>query len=154
MSSLIAQTNISLYTLPAAWIFCLFPRFYAAHLYTSSTSKPLDIILPRALAARASADPALQHSTRDKIVRAEAAQANGLENVGYFAAAVVAGNVAGLSKTVLNCLSLGYLLSRGLYSWLYVVGDKKKTALARTGVFFSGQGLIFALFILAGNKMR
>lgn len=154
MSALIAETNISLYTLPVSWIFCLLPRFYAAHLYTSSTSKPLDFILPRALASRASADPALQHATRDKIVRAEAAQANGLENVGYFAAAVVAGNMAGLSKSLLNCLSVGYLVSRGLYSWLYVVGDTKKTALARTGVFFSGQGLIFALFILAGNKMR
>jgi uncharacterized MAPEG superfamily protein len=154
MSSLISQTNISLYTLPISWILCLLPRFYAAHLYVSSTAKPLDMLLPRALAARASADPALQHATRDRIVRAEAAQANGLENVGYFAAAVVAGNMAGLSKSVVNCLSVGYLISRGLYSWLYVVGDTKKMAIARTGVFFSGQGLIFALFIMAGNKMR
>ena len=154
MSSLIAETNVSLYTLPVFWILCLLPRFYAAYTYTTSTSKPLDMLLPRALAARASADPALQHATRDRIVRAEAAQANGLENVGYFAAAVVAGNMAGLSKTVVNCLSVGYLLSRGLYSWLYVVGDTKTMAIARTGVFFSGQGLIWALFIMAGNKMR
>jgi uncharacterized MAPEG superfamily protein len=62
--------------------------------------------------------------------------------------------MAGLSKTAVNCLSVGYLLSRGLYNWLYVVGDTKAMAIARTGVFFSGQGLIFALFIMAGNKMR
>lgn len=154
MSSLLTKTNISLYTLPISWILCLLPRFYAAQLYVSSTSKPLDLLLPRALAARASADPALQHATRDRIVRAEAAQANGLENVGYFAAAVVAGNVAGLSKGLINCLSVGYLLSRGLYSWLYVVGDTKGMAIARTGVFFGGQGLIWALFILAGNQMQ
>ena len=154
MSSLIAETNVSLYTLPVSWVLCLLPRFYAAYLYTTSTSKPLDMLLPRGLAARASADPALQHATRDRIVRAEAAQANGLENVCYFAAAVVAGNMAGLSKSVVNCLSVGYLLSRGLYSWLYVVGDTKTMAIARTGIFFSGQGLIFALFIMAGNKMR
>jgi uncharacterized MAPEG superfamily protein len=154
MSSLISETNISLYTLPASWILCLLPRFYAAYLYTTSTSKPIDLLLPRALAARASVDPALQHATRDRIVRAEAAQANGLENVGYFAAAVVAGNVAGLSKGLINCLSVGYLISRGLYSWLYVVGDTTNMAIARTGVFFSGQGLIWTLFILAGNKMH
>lgn len=154
MSSILTKTNISLYTLPISWILCLLPRFYAAHLYVSRTSKPLDLLLPRALAARASADPALQHATRDRIVRAEAAQANGLENVGYFAAAVVAGNVAGLSKGLINCLSVGYLLSRGLYSWLYVVGDTKGMAIARTGVFFGGQGLIWALFILAGNQMQ
>ena len=90
----------------------------------------------------------------DRIVRAEAAQANGLENVGFFAAAVVAANVAGVSKLVLNSLSLAYLVSRALYNWLYVVGDKKSLALARTVVFFAGQGILFSLCILAGNRMR
>jgi uncharacterized MAPEG superfamily protein len=154
MSSLLAQTNISLYTLPLSWILCLAPRLYAAYLYTTTTSKPIDLLLPRALAARATADTTLTTSERDRIVRAEAAQANGLENVGLFAAAVVAGNVAGLSKVALNSLSLAYLASRALYSWLYVVGDKKGWALARTGVFFAGQGVLFSLFVLAGNRMR
>lgn len=154
MSSLLTSTNISLYTLPVSWILCLLPRFYAAHLYTSTTNKPLDMLLPRGLAARASADEALAKATRDRIIRAEAAQTNGLENVGYFAAAVVAGNFAGLSKGVLNALSLGYLVSRGIYSWIYVVGETKKLALVRTGVFFGGQGMIFALYIMAGNLMR
>lgn len=154
MASLLDQTNISLYTLPASWILCLLPRFYAAYLYTSTTSKSLDFVLPRALAARATADQALDSTTRDRIVRAEAAQANGLENVGYFSAAVVAGNMAGLGKGILNTLSLGYLVSRGVYNWIYVVGGTKKLALLRTGVFFGGQGLLFALFILAGNRMR
>lgn len=154
MANLLTQTNISLYTLPVSWVFCLLPRFYAAQLFTTTTQKPLDLLLPRGLAARASADEALTKATRDRIVRAEAAQANGLENVGYFAAAVVAGNMAGLSKGVLNALSLGYLVSRGFYNWLYVVGETKKLALIRTGVFFGGQGLLFTLFILAGNLMR
>jgi hypothetical protein len=35
-----------------------------------------------------------------------------------------------------------------------VVGDTKGMAIARTGVFFGGQGLIWTLFILAGNEMR
>lgn len=154
MSSLLNQTNFSLYTLPISWIVCLLPRLYAAYLYTSTTKKPLDIVLPRALADRAKADQALPSTTRDRIVRAEAAQANGLENVGYFAAAVVASNSAGVSKGLLNALSLGYLMSRVLYSWAYTVGETRKVALIRTGVFFAGQGMIFALFILAGNRLR
>lgn len=154
MSTFLTKTNVSLYTLPVSWILCLLPRFYAAHLYTTTSHKPLDMLLPRGLAARASADEALTKATCDRIVRAEAAQANGLENVGYFAAAVVAGNMAGLSKGVLNALSLGYLISRGVYSWAYVVGETKKMALFRTGVFFGGQGMLFALFIMAGNLMR
>lgn len=154
MASIFTETNVSLYTLPAGWVLCLLPRFYAAYLYTSTTSKPLDLILPRALAARAAADQALDSATRDRIVRAEAAQANGLENVGYFAAAVVAANVAGLSKSSLNALSIGYLVSRGVYNWTYVVGATKKMALVRTAVFLGGQGMLFALFIMAGNRMR
>jgi len=154
MSSFLAQTNISFYTLPVSWILCLAPRLYAAYLYTTTTSKPIDLLLPRALAARATADSTLTAAERDRIVRAEAAQANGLENVGFFAAAVVAGNSAGLSKTLLNSLSLGYLASRALYNWLYVVGDKKAWAMARTVVFFAGQGVLFSLFVLAGNRMR
>ncbi|KAM0720454.1 hypothetical protein Q7P37_004590 [Cladosporium fusiforme] len=154
MLTLLTKTNISLYTVPVSWILCLLPRFYAAHLFTSTTRKPLDIILPRGLAARAGADEALTKATRDRIIRAEAAQANGLENVGYFAAAVVAGNMAGLSKGVLNALSVSYLISRGLYNYIYVVGETKKLALVRTGVFFAGQGMLFTLFIMAGNLMR
>lgn len=154
MTSPLQQTNLSLYTLPASWLLCLLPRLYAAYLYTTTTSKSLDLVLPRALAARATADQALDSSTRDRIVRAEAAQANGLENVGYFAAAVVAGNMAGLGKGLLNALSFGYLVSRGVYNWIYVVGGTKGLALVRTGLFFGGQGLVFALFVLAGNRMR
>ena len=59
-----------------------------------------------------------------------------------------------MSKLVLNSLSIAYLVSRALYNWLYVVGDKKWLALARTVVFFAGQGILFALCILAGNRMR
>jgi uncharacterized MAPEG superfamily protein len=154
MASPLAQTNISMYTLPISWILCLAPRLYAAYSYTTLSSKPIDLLLPRALAARATAEPSLTTAERDRIVRAEAAQANGLENVGFFAAAVVAANVAGVSKLVLNSLSLAYLVSRALYNWLYVVGDKKSLALARTVVFFAGQGILFSLCILAGNRMR
>jgi uncharacterized MAPEG superfamily protein len=154
MASPLAQTNISMYTLPISWILCLAPRLYAAYSYTTLSSKPIDLLLPRALAARATAEPSLTIAERDRIVRAEAAQANGLENVGFFAAAVVAANVAGVSKLVLNSLSLAYLVSRALYNWLYVVGDKKSLALARTVVFFAGQGILFSLCILAGNRMR
>ena len=154
MASHLAQTNISMYTLPISWILCLAPRLYAAYLYTTTTSKPIDLLLPRALAARATADTTLTTGERDRIVRAEAAQDNGLENVGFFAAAVVAGNVAGVSKVVLNSLSIAYLVSRALYNWLYVVGDRKWLAVARTVVFFAGQGILFSLCVLAGNRMR
>jgi uncharacterized MAPEG superfamily protein len=59
-------------------------------------------------------------ATKEKIIRAEGAQQNGFENVGLFAAAVVAGNIAKLDNTTLNYLSGGYLASRVLYNFVYI----------------------------------
>lgn len=54
------------------------------------------------------------------ITRAESAQQNGFENVGLFAAAVVAGNIAKLDNSTLNILSGGYILSRIAYNYIYI----------------------------------
>jgi len=67
-----------------------------------------------------------------------------------FAAAVVAGNVAKVDSWWLNTLSFGYLGSRAVYNLLYINGAGG----ARTAVFLSGIGMIFTLFIQAGNKVR
>jgi uncharacterized MAPEG superfamily protein len=59
-------------------------------------------------------------ATKDTIIRAEGAQQNGFENVGLFASAVVAGNIAGLDNRTLNILSSGYLASRAVYNYIYI----------------------------------
>lgn len=86
-------------------------------------------------------------------MRAEAAQANGFENLGFFAAAVVAGTAAGLEPSTLNGLSLGYLASRLAYNHIYIFNDLVPWW-ARTVTFFGGLGAIFALFIQSGNKYK
>src|SRR5947209_1445718 len=68
-----------------------------------------------------------------KVIRAEAAHFNGLENVSLFAAAVTAGNIAGLDNQLLNYLSAGYLASRAVYNTVYIHGDTAQLAMARTG---------------------
>lgn len=49
------------------------------------------------------------------IIRAEGAQQNGFENLGIFAAGVVAGNAAGLDAGYLNALSAAYIATRVVY---------------------------------------
>lgn len=61
-------------------------------------------------------------ATKAKIARTEAAQMNGFENLGFFAAAVVMGNVAKLDNKTLNTLSAAYLASRMLYNFVYING--------------------------------
>ncbi|OQO10475.1 hypothetical protein B0A48_03772 [Cryoendolithus antarcticus] len=155
MADFLKTTNISLYTLPLAWLLCITPRMYSMRLFTSSTGRSMDTTLPRGLADRARTEgAALTAATRARILRAEAAQANGCENVGYFAAAVVAGNFAGVGKGWLNGLSLGYLFSRVVYNWAYIKSEGPRMALARTVVFFVGQGMIWTFFVMAGNRLR
>ncbi|TKA70224.1 hypothetical protein B0A49_06462 [Cryomyces minteri] len=151
MASLFDMTrNFSLYTIPVAWITCLAPHVYASQL----AGKAFDNRQPRTLTAKLDSQQTLDAATKARIVRAEGAQQNGFENLGIFAAAVVAGNVAGLSNETLNYLSGGYVLSRMVYNYVYVVNTSEAMANARTGVFLTGIGIVFTLFIKSGNALR
>lgn len=154
MTSYLHTQNLSLYTLPAAWFIALMPRVFAMRTFVTATGRGMDTTYPRGLAERAASDPALSSETKSRIIRAEAAQANGFENVGYFAAAVVAGNFAGVSKGWLNALSLGYLAARFVFNHAYIFGGTKGLAMLRTVVFFAGQGMVWTLFVMAGNRLR
>jgi uncharacterized MAPEG superfamily protein len=91
--------------------------------------KKFDVKNPRTYVASLKEDQSLDSATKDKIIRAEGAQQNGFENVGFFAAAVVAGNVAGLDNFTLNYLTGGYLASRAIYVWLYINNQSETTGM-------------------------
>lgn len=124
------------------------PHFYA------STLGNFDNRSPRAYTKAVGDDKSLPAETRDRIIRAEGAQQNGFENIGLYAAAVVAGNIAGLDNRTLNLLSGGYVASRILYNVIYINNSTETAANARTGVFLAGVGIIFTLFIKSGNVLR
>ena len=147
MSNL-TTTNISLHTIPFAWLIAITPRIWARRTYISLHNKDLDLHHPRNFSATLSEDTDLDAQNRGRLLRAEAAMDNGLDNIGLFAAAIVAGNSAGLSPRVLNALSVGYLGSRVIYNYVYIqdwVG-------ARVASFFGGLGMCFALLIMAGKR--
>jgi uncharacterized MAPEG superfamily protein len=92
--------------------------------------------------------------TKTRILRCEGAQTNGFENLGLFATAVLAGNLAGLPAQTLNALSGGYCLSRIVYNFIYINNTSEAMANIRTVVFLAGIGQIFTLFIKSGNILR
>lgn len=122
----------------------------------------------------------LDAATKQRIVRAEGAQQNGFENVGLFASAVVAANsksdffagdsrslqerntradpilqsVAKVDNWTLNVLSGSYLVSRAVYNIIYINNESEGLAGARTATFLGGVGVIFTLFVKAGNALR
>ncbi|MCJ1250880.1 hypothetical protein MMC30_008108 [Trapelia coarctata] len=146
--------NFSFYAVPAAWVLCLLPHAYATSLYDRSSSQKFDTRNPRALKEKLASDQTLSQATKDRIMRAEGAQQNGFENIGLFAAAVVAGNVAGVDNWWLNTLSGAYVASRVLYNVVYINNETEGMAKVRTGVFLGGVFVIFQLFTMAGNRMK
>ncbi|KAM3417022.1 hypothetical protein BST61_g8605 [Cercospora zeina] len=143
-----SANNFSFYSIPAAWILCIAPHFYAASL------GKFDNKAPRSYTKETGNDQSIDKATKDRIVRAEGAQQNGFENLGLFAAAVVAGNVVGLDNSTMNALSGAYLLSRVAYNLIYINNTTNAMANARSVAFLSGIGIIFTLFIKAGNVLR
>ncbi|KAI0392470.1 hypothetical protein F5Y17DRAFT_357138 [Xylariaceae sp. FL0594] len=146
--SFLTEKNISYFTIPLALFTALWPRSHSA--FQGPGKKVFDPSNPRTFAAR------LEKSDLDKedvarILRAEAASANGFEGLPLFAAAIVAGNSAGLSAQTLNALSITYVLSRVVYNYVYIfLSANRKLAGLRTPVWFVGVGSALALFVKAG----
>lgn len=78
--------------------------------------------------------------------RAEAAQQNGFENIGLFAASVVAANVARVPVSTVNSLSLFYIASRVVYNLLYINTESLPVSNIRSVVFVSGIVSIVSFF--------
>ncbi|TGO86134.1 hypothetical protein BPOR_0332g00120 [Botrytis porri] len=102
---------------------------------------------------RSMAPGSLASCKKNKIRRAHAAGANGYESIGFFASAVVAGNVAGLSHSTLNTLTGGYLISRAVYNFIYINNETQGAAGARSLAWLFGIGQIVTLFIKSGNAL-
>ncbi|KAK4123529.1 hypothetical protein N657DRAFT_412900 [Parathielavia appendiculata] len=144
----LGSTNWSYYTIPVAFILCMVPHAYAIKL----AGKNYDVGNPRKTVEHCAKDTSLDKVTVRRISRGEAATANGFETLGLYAAGVVAGNVAGVAAERMNQLTLGYLLSRVVYSYIYVVlQDNSRFAGLRSLVWMAGAGLIMALFVAAGQ---
>ena len=135
LSSFVPTTDISYYTVPAAWILAVFPHYYAIIRYTnlnkaaSSSSKEKDNrefnkTSPRTFLDTINGNPHISQEHKDMLVRAEGAHFNGIENLGWFAAGVVAANSAGVDVWWCNALSLAYLANRVLFIWVYIRGAR------------------------------
>jgi hypothetical protein len=72
------------------------------------------------------AESRLSPTDQERYLRAEAANDNGFVGLGFFAAAVVAGNVARLPNAVLNRAVNVYLTSRVAYNLLYILGTNSE----------------------------
>lgn len=90
--------------------------------------------------------------TKQRILRAKAAADNGFESVGVYAAAIAAATAARVPAETLNTLALSYVVSRVAYNIIYVfLQDNRKFAPVRSLTWTASVGIIFTLWIKAGN---
>ncbi|KAI1759113.1 hypothetical protein GGR53DRAFT_177056 [Hypoxylon sp. FL1150] len=144
------EKNVSYWTIPAALFLALLPRVYSG--LTGPGSKFFDRSNPRTFAARLDSAE-LDKKLRLRLQRAEAVVANAFETLGLYAAAVTAGNAAGVPAETMNTLSLGYLASRMVYTWVYIWGqENRRITPLRTIVWGVGMGFSMAMFIAASRS--
>ncbi|KIW35106.1 uncharacterized protein PV07_01824 [Cladophialophora immunda] len=153
-SILVPEANISYYTVPLAWLLSFSPHIYAVVRYKAhgqpagTESYKFNTASPRTFPDTLKANPHLSQETKDRLFRAEAASLNGLENLGWFAAAVVAANAAGVDGAWVNGLSLWYLFNRVAFNLAYIRGVDGKV---RGMWYYGGVAATITLFIMAGN---
>ncbi|GAA5961521.1 hypothetical protein JCM8115_006703 [Rhodotorula mucilaginosa] len=142
--------NYSLLSVPAVWLLGIGTHWSAIYLSTVSREIPkFDNVSPRQYVAEIAK---LAKTSKDarQLCRTEAAQQNIFENIGLYAAAIVAGNVARLGTSHMNKIALGYLVSRFLYVVLYIRTDTIKATPLRSVAYLTSVILSLGTFIRAG----
>jgi uncharacterized MAPEG superfamily protein len=142
--------NYSMYAPPAMWILNMIPHFLAILVFSGGKWPNKN---PREFLAKALQKQNKTH-TEKLMLRAEAVQMNGFENIGWFSAAIVAANVARLPAEELNSLAGLYLATRLAFSVLYIGTENEVLSYLRSGAYVSGVGVIFTMFIRAGRAFQ
>ncbi|GAA6011470.1 hypothetical protein JCM10207_002630 [Rhodosporidiobolus poonsookiae] len=147
-------TNYSLYSVPAVWGLAIATHWSAIFLSKSSKEIPLfDNVAPRDFHAKIRE---LAKTSKDaaKFLRIEAAQMNLLENIGWYAAAIVAGNFARLPTKFLNFVAASYLVSRAAFVLLYANTTSRKASAVRSLAYLTSVGLTITTFVKSGNALN
>ncbi|TKA37916.1 hypothetical protein B0A54_10518 [Friedmanniomyces endolithicus] len=153
----LAHDNLSFYTIPVVFIVALAPRVFITNASKVATNKPVSDKTksppPSSTQTVSSDDSAVDSKTQARIQRAGAAMNNSLQNMGIFAAAVTAGNAAGVGAGRMNALSLGYVGVRFAYNHVYIFQDLLPPV-TRTAAYMTGVMLCMAMFVQAGMTMN
>ncbi|OHE95469.1 hypothetical protein CORC01_09202 [Colletotrichum orchidophilum] len=146
----LAQKGLSLYTIPAAFLMALLPNVYAV----SGAGVHYDLCNPRKLQTSVVADDKLDKIVKARILRAKAASENAFETLGFYSAAVVAANFAGVDAETVNLLTLGYIGSRVLYNIIYVrLQDNRSFGPARSLAWMASIAITVTLYVKAASQL-
>lgn len=153
------QQNLTLLSIPLMYLTILVPYAYAMRILKRATPSPstsekphrpiYDNTNPHGTAQHHHLRTTLSPPTLAAYERAEAAHRNGIECLPLFAAGILAGNFAGLSRASLGWTAGVYLVLRVLYNGLYIHTTTERGSLVRSAVWAVGQALCVSLFVRA-----
>lgn len=149
----VTSPNYSLFALPIMYILTLIPHWYAVSICIARDGWKNEH--PRTFVTQLAARPILgtkkmEHTPAErKILRAEACQQNGFENLPIFGMALLCGLVAELPGYLMNAMAALYLLSRIIYTILYIFVDSYAMSLLRSFTFLGQVTLYMAFFMQA-----
>jgi len=147
--------NLSLYAIPAAWGLAMAPHGYAMYLYSANRAPGTpdwDFCAPKKTVANVK-EGKLSPRLQERFLRAEAANDNQFIGLPFFAAAMVAGNVARIPANALNTAAGLYLAGRIAYTFLYVTQTTRIGGFARTASWLTCMITCMTVFVQAGNRL-
>ncbi|KAI6785718.1 Membrane associated eicosanoid/glutathione metabolism-like domain protein [Emericellopsis cladophorae] len=145
----ILSKNLSYFSVPAAFLCALGPHVYAI----TSAQSIYDNRDPRTFKDKVAQTQTLDAASKSRITKAKQASENGFETVGFFAAAVVAGNQVGIEPRILNALTWGYVASRIAFNVAYVhMCQETSMSFLRSALWQGGAWTIVSIWISAGLK--
>ncbi|KAF9200635.1 hypothetical protein BGZ49_009130 [Haplosporangium sp. Z 27] len=150
MSSILAAyPNFPLLSLPVAAGVAYAPHFIRALIVINATKRWNNV------SPRGQLEKIETRMTKDAWAmakRAEGAHVNGLETLPLFYGAVLAALHAGVDKDTVSYYSSFFIISRIIYTAVYILNTNQISALARTGVWSASVFACLKLFLAAAAK--
>ncbi|KAF2643029.1 hypothetical protein P280DRAFT_421509 [Massarina eburnea CBS 473.64] len=147
------MSNYSLHAIPVFWVLTLLPHAYAVNIIKKANNGKWDNVNARGANAATTYQKTAPAEVYARFERAEAAHKNGFENAPLFIGAMLAGNLAGLSTETMNFAAGGFLLSRVVYTLLYINVTRQKYSYLRSLVWWIGSVLWIRIYWKAGNAL-
>ncbi|KAK8864649.1 hypothetical protein IAR55_001899 [Kwoniella newhampshirensis] len=147
--------NYSFWAVPATWFLGMAPIWWAlGQARRAGPETEYNNADPKGSWERVEKSEKLDDRLRGRILRASAAANNTHVNLGFMAAAILAGNAARLPVSTLNNSALGLVIARTVFTFCYILVEKRKYSYLRSMAYMAGSIICMRLFILAGREFQ
>lgn len=146
--------SYALASIAAAYGLAFLPFYYGTlRMLFATKGNGMDLSMPRSNDERVKTK--IPKEVWESIQRGKAAHFNALEGFPFFAAAMIAGTVAGLPSDTMNNAAKQYLGIRVLYTVLYIVNSSKNLLLsvARSSMWGLSVAVPGWVLLKAGNVL-